>query len=139
MNQRKLTSTEKGRHAELIAQTALLANGFTVMEPIAPEAFDLAVIDPIDGRTLYGQVKTASVRNEPRYGDGDYLVVKGKNSSGRVYAKSDVDFFIAVHDGKAYMFDNREKGEYWCKADQVSNRWTLLNADLGDVKLTAAI
>lgn len=87
----ELSSTEKGKHAELLAATALLANGYAVLEPIAPEPYDLAVRRKDDKETFYVQVKTAFVRDEKRYG-GEYLVVKGAKNNGDVYTDNEVDF-----------------------------------------------
>ena len=122
-----LTTTEKGKHAELLAQTALLANGYTVLEPIAPESFDLAVRHPTSKETLYVQVKTAYLRDSDedikRYGDA-YLVVKGAPASGRPYLADEVDCFIAVWQGRVFMFPNEGLREYWVKASEVSDKWT---------------
>lgn len=125
----ELTPSEKGRHAELIAATALLANGFTVMEPIAPEPFDMAIKRIGEKETKYIQVKTAFLRNEKRYG-GEYLVVRGAKNNGKVYTKEEVDFFIAVWDGKAYMFPNRCVSEYWIKPKDLAVKWTELKAGI---------
>jgi len=120
----KLSSNSKGKHAELLAATALLANGFVVMEPISPQPYDLA-IRRADGSTAYVQVKTAFLRDEKRYG-GEYLVVRGSKGNGDVYSKDEVDYFVAVWDGEAYIFPNRECSEYWIRPEQLSERWTKL-------------
>lgn len=120
-----LTSNDKGRHAELIAQTALLASGYTVLEPIAPEPFDLAIKRPGDKRTYYVQVKTAFKRNEKRY-YGEYIVVRGAKRNGDVYTKDEVDYFVAVWDGKVYMFPNREISEYWVRPSELGVKWAEL-------------
>ena len=121
-----LTTTEKGKHAELLAQTALLANGYTVLEPIAPESFDLAVRNPSTKETLYVQVKTAYLRGSDedirRYGDA-YLVVRGAPASGKPYPPEDVDSFIAVWQGRVFMFPNEGLREYWVKASEAGERW----------------
>lgn len=124
-----LTSTEKGRHAELLAQTALLAKGYTVMEPIAPEPFDLAIKHTGSKNTMYIQVKTAFLRNEERYG-GEYLVVRGAKNNGDVYTKKEVDYFVAIWKGECYMFPNREVSEYWCKPEHVDAKWTKLETEI---------
>lgn len=121
-----LTSTERGRHAELLAQTALLANGYTVLEPISPEPFDLAIKRVGTNRTFYVQVKTAFLRDEERYG-GQYIVVKGAKSNGDVYTKDEVDYFVAIWQGECYMFPNREISEYWIRPDQIETKWTKLS------------
>src|SRR5690625_378240 len=122
----ELTPTERGRHAELLAQTALLANGYTVLEPISPEPFDLAIKRVGTNRTFYVQVKTAFLRDEERYG-GQYIVVKGAKSNGDVYTKDEVDYFVAIWQGECYMFPNREISEYWVRPDQIETKWTKLS------------
>lgn len=126
-----MTTTERGRHAELLAQTALLANGFTVLEPIAPESFDLAIMRIGEKDTKYVQVKTAFSRNEPRYG-GEYIVVRGAKNNGKVYTKSEVDYFVAVWQGAVYMFPNRLKSEYWVRPRDLATRWTELSTDINE-------
>lgn len=120
-----LSSTEKGRHAELLAQTALLAAGYVVMEPIAPEPFDMAIRRKDTKETSYVQVKTAFMRDDKRYG-GEWVIVKGAKNSGKVYAKDEVDYFVAVWQGDVYMFPNRELSEYWERPWNVDDKWTKL-------------
>lgn len=127
--QATITSNEKGRHAELIAQTALLANGWQVSEPITPVAYDLTFRKPNSKRTYYAQVKTAFERNEPRYG-GKYVIVRGHRSNGDVYTRNEVDYFIAVYNGEVYMFPNREVSEYWIRPEDISLKWTHLRRSL---------
>lgn len=128
-----LTTTEKGKHAELLAQTALLANGYTVLEPIAPEPFDLAVRNPETKETIYVQVKTAYLRDSDedirRYGDA-YLVVRGAPTRGKPYSTDDVDSFIAVWQGRVFMFPNEGLHEYWVKASEVSDKWTEIHCEI---------
>lgn len=127
--QQALTSSEKGRHAELLAQTALLANGWSVLEPIAPEAYDLAIRRVDDKTTKYVQVKTAFPRDEKRY-SGRYIVVKGAKNSGKVYSREEVDYFVAVWGGKVYLFPNREISEYWIRPRDMATKWTELSMDI---------
>lgn len=129
MTQVKRTSNDKGKHAELLAQTALLANGYSVMEPISPQPYDLAARNPQTQETVYFQVKTAFLRDEERYG-GEYLVVKGARNNGKVYEKDEVDRFIAVWNGTCYVFPNREVSEYWVRPWQVDEKWTKLGTAL---------
>lgn len=124
-----LTSTEKGRHAELLTQTALLANGWTVLEPIAAEPFDMAIKKVGDKAISYVQVKTAFLRNEERYG-GEYIVVRGAKNSGKVYTMQEVDYFVAVWQGECYMFPNRERSEYWIRPRNLETKWTKLGMDI---------
>ena len=125
----KRTSNDKGKHAELLAQTALLANGYNVLEPISPQPYDLAARNPQTQETVYYQVKTAFLRDEERYG-GEYLVVKGARNNGKVYEKDEVDRFIAVWNGTCYVFPNREVSEYWVRPWQVDEKWTKLGTAL---------
>ena len=125
----KRTSNDKGKHAELLAQTALLANGYNVLEPISPQPYDLAARNPQTQETVYFQVKTAFLRDEERYG-GEYLVVKGARNNGKVYEKDEVDRFIAVWNGTCYVFPNREVSEYWVRPWQVDEKWTKLGTAL---------
>lgn len=124
----QLSSNSKGKHAELLAQTALLANGFVVMEPISPQPYDLA-IRRADGTTAYVQVKSAFMRDEERYG-GEYIVVRGAKSNGDVYTRDEVDYFVAVWDGEAYLFPNRECSEYWIKPEDLPKKWTHLKREI---------
>ncbi len=124
-----LTSTEKGRHAELLAQTALLANGYTVMEPISAEPFDMAIKRIGDKTVHFVQVKTAFMRDDKRYG-GEYVVVKGVKNNGKVYTKGEVDYFVAVWQGVCYLFPNREISEYWERPWNVDDKWTKLSTEI---------
>lgn len=124
-----MSSTLKGRHAELLATIALMANGWTIMEPTSPEAFDMAIKRPDSKRTLYVQVKTAMLRDEERY-NGAWLVVKGAKNNGKVYGLDEIDYFIAVYRGDVYMFENAEKGEYWARPWEVDDKWTKLDVGI---------
>lgn len=124
-----LTSISKGMHAELLAQTALLANGYTVMTPLAPEPFDMAIKRIGDKTVYFVQVKTAFLRNEERYG-GEYIVVRGAKNNGNVYTKQEVDYFVAVWDGEVYLFPNREVSEYWIRPSDLGEKWTKLETGL---------
>lgn len=121
----------KGRHAELIAITALLANGWTVMEPTAPDSFDLGITRPGD-RTYYRvQVKNARYRVK----DGEeWIVVNGTKSNGDRYSVDEVDYFIGVYEGVAYMFENRGISEYWAKPTELGDKWTRLDASIANLK-----
>lgn len=125
----ELSSNEKGRHAELLAQMALLANGWIVLEPISPQPYDLAIRRPDGGETKYVQVKTGFLRDEERYG-GEYVVVRGARNNGSVYKKSEVDYFAAVWDGEVYLFPNREVSEYWTRPTDLATKWALLDREI---------
>lgn len=118
-----MSTSAIGRHSELIALTALLANGYTVLEPAVPEPFDLAFTRKGDREITRAQVKTAIYREK----DGiTYYVMRGKRNNGRVYDYDDCDVFIAVIGDQAYMFDNRAISEYWIRADELDERWERL-------------
>lgn len=124
-----LSSTERGKHAELLAATALLANGYSVLEPISPQPYDLAIRHPQTGETSYVQIKTAFSRDEERYG-GEYIVVRGAKNSGKVYTREEVDYFVAVWQGDVYLFPNREIKEYWIRPDKLSEKWMKLDCGI---------
>src|SRR5690625_449141 len=132
MKQTKLTANDRGRHAELLAATALLANGYSVLEPVSPQPYDLAIRDRYTLDTYYVQIKTALLRGEPndlkRYGR-EYLRISGARNSGDVYLRDEVDYVIAVWDGECYVFANREISEYWISVDELktdASRWKKL-------------
>jgi hypothetical protein len=120
-------TTTKGRHSELIATTALLANGWTVMESVTPEVFDLGITRPGMGREFYRvQVKTARRRDDRK----DELVVYTRKNSGGVYTKDEADYIIGVIDGEVYMFENRCLTEYWCRPEDLGVRWVKLETGI---------
>jgi len=121
-----MSASEKGRHAELLAMAALMANGWTVSEPTLPEAFDLSIKRNGDKQTFYVQVKTASLRDEERY-NGEWVITKGAKSNGTPYSKDEVDYFIAIFQGEVYMFPNLVQREYWVRPWELSESWTKLN------------
>lgn len=118
-----LTTASIGRHSELLAQTALLANGWTVLESIVPEPFDLAVTKRGDNRICRIQIKTLIQRNKNGI---DYYVLKGKKNNGDIYDKHDCDIFIGVYHNVVYLVENRCIGEYWIRVDEVAEKWTEL-------------
>jgi len=117
------TTASIGRHSELIAQTALLANGYTVLEPIVPEPFDLAITRKGDGTIRRIQIKTILKRNKS---GNDWFVIRGKKNNGAVYTEDDCDYFIGVYDNAVYMTPNREISEYWSSIDNAETTWTRL-------------
>lgn len=132
-----ISTANKGRHAELIAITALLANGWQVMEPTTPDVFDLGITRPSwtnDFRRV--QVKTARHRIK----DGaEWIVVTGTRNNGQAYSTNEVDVFIGVYDGIAYMFENTGLTEYWCKPTELDERWTRLDASITNIKKGAMV
>lgn len=112
----------KGRHSELLAQTALLANGWSVSEPIAPEPFDLVARAPGSTEWQTIQIKSARVRDD-RNGE---VVCYARKNNGKPYDKEDCDLFIAVISGNVYLFENRSISEYWVGAETINEKWTKL-------------
>lgn len=120
-----------GVYSELVAEMALLANGYAVSRPTCAEVYDLKAEDPLTGEELKMQVKTIHIRADR----GNEWVVYAKKSSGEPYRKSDADYFIGVlvSDGetpRVYMFENREIGEYWASEARASKRWVELSLAL---------
>src|SRR5690625_1496021 len=117
MKQTKLTANDRGRHAELLAATALLANGYSVLEPVSPQPYDLAIRDPYTLDTYYVQIKTALLRAEPndlkRYGR-EYLRISGARNSGDVYLRDEVDYFIAVR-SEEHTSELQSRGHLVCR------------------------
>lgn len=122
-----LTTASIGRHSELLAQTALLANGWTVLESIVPEPFDLAVTKRGDNRICRIQIKTLIQRNKKGI---DYYVLKGKKNNGDVYDMDDCNVFMGIYHNVVYLVDNRCIGEYWVRVDEVAEKWTELPTTL---------
>lgn len=118
-----LSSSGVGKHSELLAQTALLANGYTVMEPIVAEPFDIAVMRRGDKTAKLIQVKSIIKRNKS---GRDWYVIRGKKNNGDVYTLDDCDYFIGVYDNCVYMTECREISEYWSAVDEVETKWTRL-------------
>lgn len=124
-----------GRHSELLATTALLANGWTVMESVAPEVFDLGITRPGMGREFYRvQVKTAR-RRDDRNGE---VVVYAKKNKGEIYTKAEADYIIGILDGEVFMFENREIGEYWTTEAVIDEKWTRLSTGIESLKGASA-
>ena len=114
-----------GRLSELVATTALLANGWEVAEPVCPEVFDLVVKSPRNGKWYQAQVKTVKQRTD-RAGE---LVIPARKNNGTVYSKADADLIVGVHGQDVYLIANRECGEYWSGANGDTSRWERLRAD----------
>ena len=116
-----------GKYSELIAQAALLANGWRVHESKTAEAYDILATDPLSGAHLKIQVKTIRQRMD-RGGD---LVVYAKKNNGTAYDRSDADLIVGVwaREGappRVFIFENRLCGEYWASEARASERWVEL-------------
>lgn len=122
-----LSTSSIGRHSELLAMAALIANGWSVSEPTVPEAHDLEARK--GALSIRIQVKTIKQRTR----DGiDYYVIRGLKNSGQAYTLADCDAFIGVIGDSVYMTTNREISEYWIRADEVDDRWTKLAIQIND-------
>jgi len=111
----------------MVAQLALLANGWTIHESRTVEAYDILGKDPVNGEYAKIQVKTIMRRKE----HPDKFVVHAKKGNGTAYDRSEADYIIGVWaaDGeppRVYMFENRMIGEYWCSEAKASERWVEL-------------
>jgi hypothetical protein len=111
-----------GRYSELLAQTALLAAGYEVSEPIAPEVYDLVTRNPVTGEYMRVQCKTARVR-EDREGA---IVVYARKGSGEPYTPEECDAIIGVNGNDVYMFPCAGHSEYWATPGNADTKWTLL-------------
>lgn len=119
-------TTTRGRMSELIAQTALLENGYSVAEWIVPEASDIIAYDRFSRRFITIQVKTLRKRDD-RKGE---IVLYAKKNNGQTYSLEDCDFFIGVLGTEVFMIPNRGIGEYWCPADKVDEKWQRLSTSV---------
>lgn len=117
------STADKGRHSELLAMSALLANGYTVLEPIVAEPYDLAITKRGDREIKRVQVKTIFERERNGH---NYYVIQGKRGNGQPYDAEDADLMVGVLNGRVYMTPNRSIAEYWCNAESVSEKWTEL-------------
>lgn len=120
-----MSRSHRGSYSELLAQAALLADGYVVSQPITVEPFDLTIKKPGDKRAYYVQVKTIYVRDSERY-NGEWFVVKGVRNNGQIYSKEEVDYFAAVNGEDVYLFENTEQSEYWTRRDPSEMKWTKL-------------
>jgi len=106
-----------GKVSEMTARRALLNAGYTVAKPETEEPFDVVFRDPLNQTWYTAQIKTVRIRDDR---DGA-LVVYAKKGNGEPYTLSDADYIVGVLGDKAYMFANREIGEYW--TSDPANKW----------------
>lgn len=116
-----------GVYSELVAQVALLANGWRIHESRTAEAYDILATDPVSGEHVKIQVKTIRQRMD-RGGD---LVVYAKKGNGTAYDRSDADYLVGVWAAegeipRVFMFENRMLGEYWASEATAAERWVEL-------------
>ncbi|WP_258838628.1 hypothetical protein [Mechercharimyces sp. CAU 1602] len=113
----------------MLAQTALLANGHEIAQPVATESYDIVAKHPKTGVWHTYQVKTCRVR-EDRNGA---IVVEARRSGGR-YTKEDADYFIGVCGEDVYLIENVGFSEYWASKTTLK-KWTKLKTNMkGRVK-----
>lgn len=117
----QLSTSSIGRHSELLAMAALIADGWSVSEPAVPESHDLLATK--DNVTIRIQVKTMKQRTRD---DIDYYVIRGLKNNGQVYDQTDCDAFIGVVGENVYLTDCRSISEYWVRADEVNEKWRFL-------------
>lgn len=117
-------SINLGTHSELRVMTALLANGYEVSKPIAPEPYDLTVRDPRNGEHFRVQVKTARVREDR----GGAIVVIARKGNGQFYTLDECDYLAGVTEDAVYLIPNAEQTEYWATPDSIDERWTRLES-----------
>ena len=112
-----------GRHSELLATTALVANGYEVAEPVVDEPYDL-LIRKTDEETNWNrvQVKTCRVREDR----GNSVVIYAKKNNGNPYTRADCDLLIGVEGENVYIFPCEGHGEYWATESGVGEKWTKL-------------
>lgn len=126
-SEKPLSSTVKGRIAELVAMTAFASAGWTVMEPTSAETFDFAVTKPGTPEIKRIQVKCGTKRVR----DGvEYYVIKGRRNNGVPYTLDEADFFAGVIDDEVYVVENSELSEYWQKAENARESWNRLSTGL---------
>ncbi|MGC4375765.1 hypothetical protein WD019_02320 [Fictibacillus sp. Mic-4] len=116
-----------GTYSELVAELALMANGFTVSRTRTAEPFDFKAEDPVNGCEYKIQVKTIRKRSDRN----NEWVVYATNGSGKTYAKDDVDYFIGVlapegETPRVFMFENAGNREYWATEQRAVERWVEL-------------
>lgn len=130
-----------GKYSEVVAELALLANGYAVSRPQLAQPYDFKAEDPLNGREYKVQVKTFRRRPDRK----NELVLYATNGKGEPYDRSDVDYFIGVLGDpgempRVWMFENEgNQREYWAKStNRASKRWVelplTLNRELYEVK-----
>lgn len=106
-----------GKASELVAQTKLLENGYTVHEPITTEHHDLLLEK--DGVYQKAQVKTIFIREDK----GGAMVVFSKKSDGKPYTTSEAQIIIGVLDNReVFLINNIGQKEYWSQNINIAKR-----------------
>lgn len=120
-----------GKYSEIVAEMALMANGYDVSRPTMTQPYDLKAEDPLNGREVKIQVKT--IKRRIRNGIESLVVYARRN--GNAYSHSEADLFIGVlvDDGvppRVWMFENRGLKEYWSNENRAENRWVELTTSM---------
>jgi len=114
---------QKGVHSQLLAATALLANGWEIAEPFCPESYDIVAKDPDSGQWKEIQVKTLQIREDR----GGAIVLHARKGNGQKYSKDECDFFLGIlDDGSVYLVQNEGKREYWAQPGTLG-KWKRLD------------
>lgn len=124
-------ASSKGMASELIAQSLLIAKGYSVFVPLVDEAYDLVAHENDTGESYKIQVKTLRIRDDRE----NALVVKATTSKSEYYPKDAVDYILAINidEGLGYLIENNEQKEYWAKDfATASKKWTELRLG-GDI------
>ena len=123
--QSQLSTSSIGRHSELLAMAALIADGWSVSEPTVPEAHDLEAKKYVGNEKITLDIQVKTIKKRVRDGV-DYYVIRGLKNNGSVYGQSDCDAFIGIVDGEVYMTPNRCLTEYWVRVDEADGKWRKL-------------
>ena len=121
-----------GRYSEMIAQVALLANGWIPHESRTKEAYDILATNPETGRAEKVQVKTIRRRTD-RGGD---FVIYARKGDATTYDLADADWIIGVladngETPRVFILENICQTEYWTKEDRAHlNGWRELSIAL---------
>jgi hypothetical protein len=113
-----------GAISELVAAKLLMETlGYEVAKPLVPEVYDFLARDPVNGNAYRIQVKTLRIRQDR----DNALVVYARKGNGSAYTKDEVDFIIGVDGNRAFMFECRNKSEYWSTEQTAKERWIELS------------
>lgn len=115
-------TTIKGRNSELTVMTALLANGWEVAEPVAPESYDLVARAPDAADWVRIQVRTANVRRDR----DNAIVVSGRKKDGRPFTSEDCEYLAGVLDDTVYLIECTGQTEYWATETTAREKWLVL-------------
>lgn len=128
-----------GRYSEMIAQVALLANGWIPHESRTKESYDILATNPDTGRAEKVQCKTIRRRSD-RGGD---FVIYARKGDASTYDLADADWILGVlaDNGeipRVFLLENVCQTEYWSVESRLAaNGWRELSIAL-DRTLQAA-